>query len=233
MNPPTPLLIEVGNTTVKVCTLEGEGGARLRRFDELRAAQAYAAGSPQIVVDPAGMWGSQEGVRSLHSNEFGSFVGSAYNTPSDLGLDRVLNLIGMDADGIVVSCGTAITVDAVFEGRPTFGAILPGFTTSADALHNRIPTLPAIQLTHPVGLPARTPAQSVANGIVLGTTHAIAGLVRSIAALVFASTAPYMLVLTGGDARLAAGHFPSGDLPAPVVDDLLLFRGIARHAGLL
>lgn len=232
MSSPAPLLIEVGNTTIKVCEVMESGDMELRRFTDLQMACTAARGREQIVVDPAGVWSGGEGVRRLEQAEFIPFIGDSYDAPLELGLDRILHLLGMEGDGVAISCGTAITVDAVAGGRPSFGAILPGLTTASHALHTRIPALPEVIPASPVSLPARTPVQSVANGIILGTALAVAGLVGAMADLLFPHPSRYRLVLTGGDADVLARTIPASILPAHTVDSLLLFRGMAVHAGL-
>lgn len=233
MNPALPLLIEVGNTTVKVCEVLAEGGMRVQRFTDRAEAKSAARWRRQIVVDPMGVWDVGEGVRRLDQREFISFVQESYDSPIDVGLDRVLNLVGMEGDGVAISCGTAITVDAVVAGRPCFGAIMPGLITASHALHARIPSLPEITPDEPVSLPARSPRHSVANGIILGSAMAVASLAAAMADLLFPSPSLYRLVLTGGNADVLARMIPTGVLPVPVVDDLLLFKGMASHAALL
>ena len=162
-------------------------------------------------------------VRVVDRSHFRDFVGDSYDTPETLGLDRILNLAGMKGDGVAISCGTAITVDAVASGRPSWGGIMPGFRTAAEGLHARIPALPVASLDAVPELPARSSVASVVNGVLLGTALAAASLARLLARDLFGSSPP-RIVITGGDARLLARLWSGGE--EVVVDDALLFRGM-------
>lgn len=232
MNEGTPVLVEVGNSTVKVAVLGLEGRMELRRYSSVEGAVATIGDRRQIVVDPHGLWDQGGRVRRIDHREFSRFIAGSYDVPVEIGLDRVLNLLGMEGDGIAVSCGTAMTVDAIAGGRPCFGAILAGLRTTAAALHERIPALPRIELDDPVGLPARSTKASVANGILLGGMLAVDGLARRVGELLFGGDPPG-IVVTGGDAHVLASLWSGLASPGPIVDELLLFRGMARHVGLL
>ncbi len=227
------LLVEVGNSTIKLAHAEAAGDFRVERFARMERAVAAInhIGLPVLLAPVARersteLAGLQVPVHAITHHTVADFVGVSYDTPGSLGLDRVLNLIGLDAPGIVISCGTAITVDALgLDGGPVWGAIMPGFTTAAEGLHARVPALPAVLAGDDVILPARTSRQSVANGVVLGTARAAQALAGELAELAFAGAAA-PVTLTGGDAaRLRA--LWRGE-PLPVVNEHLLFGAMAR-----
>lgn len=224
--------LEIGNSTIKVGCTGADGGLQLQRFDrrETFDAWAIASGAP-LVVAPVGerlsglvvpFLREHAEVRVLERGDVASFVDGSYDTPETLGLDRALNLLGMSGDGVVISCGTAITVDALYDGRPVWGAILPGFRTAAEGLHARIPVLPLVALDAVPHLPARTTDDSLANGILDGTAYAALGLARALATSLGLS-AYSSIVCTGGEAGLVARLAPGS-----VVDDVLLIRGMMR-----
>jgi type III pantothenate kinase len=160
-------------------------------------------------------------VRLITSNDLRAFIGQSYDTPDTLGLDRVLNLLGLGGDGIAISCGTAITVDALANGVPVWGAILPGFRTAATGLHERVPALPQVEPESPTRLPARTSYQSVANGVLLGTALAVRGIADRLAAA--AGLSSPRIILTGGDAEPLRALWQRPEIE---IDDGLLFRGM-------
>lgn len=237
------VLLEIGNTTVKVARVGGdapvspESAINIDRYDVEDALDLLTGEDAEIICLPIGVEQSVQLLGHLHDRvrlrllereDVKAFVADSYDTPETLGLDRILNLMGLGGDGIVISCGTAITVDAVADGRPFWGAIMPGFRTAAQGLHDRIPVLPLVAIddadsAH--GLPARTSVASVANGILLGTAGGAAGLAGMLAATAFAGSIP-RVVLTGGDGRLLLQLW-SGN-PTPALDDALLFRGMLR-----
>ncbi len=222
------LLIEIGNTTVKLVRPGHDGAFDVVRLDAPEdVLRMVADESGEIVCAPVGgelssrLLGQMQrssDVRVLTASDVASFVGDSYRTPDSLGLDRVLNLLALDHDAIVISCGTAITVDATINGNPRWGAILPGFATAASGLHERVPTLPLVSLAEAVGIPARTSVESVANGVLLGTARAAQSIGEELA--------PHTAtVLTGGDAATMRRLW-NGTLPT--IDDALLFRGMLR-----
>jgi pantothenate kinase type III len=217
-----PLYLEIGNTTIKLARRAGDGSFDIVRFDDLHSLLAELADEDrEILCAPVNERFGGEVIRQIVSDrlrlitrdDLRSFVGDSYDTPETLGLDRILNLIGLGGDGIAISCGTAITVDAVVDGRPRWGAILPGFRTAADGLHERVPALPHVSPGDAVGLPARTSHQSVANGVLLGTALAVRGIVERLAV--------GRVVATGGDAWVLQSLWDWVK-----VDEGLLFRGM-------
>lgn len=230
--PPTTLL-EIGNSTIKVAHVGTDGAITIERYSNLEALlrRCELAGG-EIVCAPVGGRLADEviprleatrSVRVLDRSDFRDFVGDSYDTPGTLGLDRILNLVGMGGEGVAISCGTAITVDAVAAGRPSWGVIMPGFRTAAEGLHARIPALPLAALDAVPGLPARSSLGSVVNGVLLGTALAAAALARLLARELFGD-APPRIVITGGDAHLLARLWEGGENVE--VDDALLFRGM-------
>jgi pantothenate kinase type III len=152
-------------------------------------------------------------------------VGTTYDTPDTLGLDRILNVAGQSGDGVVISFGTAITVDACVGGVPRWGSIAPGISILAEALSDSIAVLPIGDNAH-VHVPARTSVASVSNGVVLGAVEGAHGLAERLVAPVPLET--LRVVLTGGDAAIALSHWR---WTPPLVDEALLFRGAMNVLG--
>ena len=233
----TMILIELGNSTIKIARPLSDDTLMLERMataDELlrRVEQLDS----EIVCAPVGQKHSDKVVDRLRRRGNATiitremltrFIGASYDTPETLGIDRVLNLIGLGKDGVVVSCGTAITVDARIGGRPVWGAILPGFATAAEGLHARVPALPRVDITREPRLPARTSIDSVANGILIATAHGAHAIARELSR----SAGPNVslpITLTGGDAQIMERLLPP---PPAVVDELVLFAGMLALAG--
>ena len=236
------ILVEIGNTTIKVAREVGAATLMLERFasahDALGALDALR--DDPIVVAPVGRTNSDVVLGALRRRgdthiitpeSLASHVGVSYDTPLTLGIDRVLNLLGLPGDGVVISCGTAITVDACFGGQMRWGAIMPGFATAAEGLYERIPTLPRVDIHHQPRLPARTSVDSVTNGIVLATARAAQAIAGELVANHSRASA-MQYILTGGDAALLERQWIAP--PEPIRDELLLFAGmtfVARSLG--
>ncbi|MCE7934283.1 MAG: type III pantothenate kinase [Chlorobi bacterium CHB2] len=230
-----PLFVEIGNSTIKCVEDLNARIPEVLRFREVAEFLERFQPTPDrpVVCAPIGEELSKQAMPHLQAfpqlrvvarQDLASFVGSSYDTPETLGLDRVLNLFGMRKDGIVVSCGTAITIDAIHGGRPYWGAIMPGFRTSTEGLHQRVPLLPVIDPDQPPEYPARTSIGSVTNGIVAGTAYGAAGIVGTLNHRLFGGSSK--VILTGGDALLMRRLWESW---AHVeVDEVLLFRGMRK-----
>jgi type III pantothenate kinase len=147
------------------------------------------------------------------------------------GADRALAVVAALAmhpagrPGLVVSCGTAITIERVAaDGTWQGGAIAPGLGLSARALHLLTAQLPLI---HP---PAAPPAwgSSTRPAIEAGLLWGAVGAVRELLARQSVGLGPDpWLVWTGGDAALLSPWIGWKDVR--VVPDLVL-DGLVRVA---
>jgi len=149
--------------------------------------------------------------------------------PETAGADRALAVLAaarMHAavrPGLVVSCGTAVTVERVRAGGTwTGGAIAPGLGLSARGLNRLTAQLPLVSVEAPPPAWGRSTEPAVAAGLFWGTVGAIRELVTRQAEGL--GDDPW-LVWTGGEAALLS---PWVDWPgARVVPDLVLM-GLAR-----
>jgi type III pantothenate kinase len=145
---------------------------------------------------------------------------SGYAEPQRLGIDRWLGLLAawsrVRGAACVVSCGTALTFDAIdARGQHLGGIIAPGLLTAQKAV------LGATRFA------ASGPDQSYSEGlgqnteacVRQGALHACAGLVERLAA----RYPDAVLLLTGGDADLLCAHLDGPWIVAPdlVIEGLL------------
>jgi type III pantothenate kinase len=145
--------------------------------------------------------------------------------PEQTGIDRVLNVAAayeqLEKACVVVDAGTAVTVDCCSEtGEFLGGAIFPGVTTLLDAIHDRIPKLPKIEMARPEAQVGRSTAEAIRLGIFNG----IRGLVKETVEGYAESLGQWPeLIATGGDAELLFGGW---ELVHAIAPDLTLY-GIA------
>ena len=206
------LYLEVGNTTFKLAEQEADGSFIIHRFDTPADLLAFIPSDRRLLVAPVAAAKAHQilpdlearhQIEMLEREDFTEFIGDTYDTPETLGLDRILHLSTLDEECIVISCGTGITIDALHNGKPSWGAILAGFRTASEGLSAHAPALPIVSLDDLQGLPARTSRGSLANGLLLGTGLAVQSLVTLLAnALGLEKTAP--VILTGGDMDVLA-----------------------------
>jgi type III pantothenate kinase len=126
--------------------------------------------------------------------------------PGAAGMDRRVQALAASVLGagpaVVVSCGTALTVDvADAEGALVGGSIGVGLALAARALTVGAEKLPLVDLAGPVPLPAPDTEAAIRAGVVLGAAGAVERLVASMR-----PTPSCPVFLTGADAPLLGPH---------------------------
>lgn len=153
------------------------------------------------------------------------------DTPETAGADRALAVAAALArhpggqPGLVVSCGSAITVERIAaEGVWQGGAIAPGLGLSARALHLLTAQLP---LVSPRGVPTAW-GRSTGPALEAGLFWGVIGSVRELLSRQAADLSPRpWLVWTGGDAARLA---PWIDWPSSQVAPDLVLEGLRQLA---
>lgn len=149
-------------------------------------------------------------------------VENGYALPAQLGVDRWMALMGArqrtQAPALVVSAGTAMTVDAMTEtGRFVGGIIVPGMTLMRTALERgtaQVSVGNGVWCDFP-----RCTADAVESGIIAAQVGAIQSQYARLAAL---SVAPPRCLLTGGDAERLLPYLDMGAerVPALVLEGI-------------
>lgn len=148
--------------------------------------------------------------------------------PAKIGSDRLCAAVAAyDRIGqacVVADFGSAITIDCVNdEGVFMGGAILPGLSMGARALHEWTAALPQVKLDAPDWVYGADTRQAIVGGLVYGARGALRYFVESYATKLRSWP---IVVITGGDAKLICPD-PNGDeIVQAVVPDLVL-RGVA------
>ena len=153
--------------------------------------------------------------------------------PERVGIDRLLNAVAAnrlrqpERPAIVVDCGTACTVDLVsadgaFEG----GAILPGMSLSATALHAgtaQLPQLPTESFDATPAAVGKSTQAAMTAGLYWGTV----GAVRELIDRVGCDQSPLpQLFITGGAASRLVPHLAAEEQSIRHIPSLVL-SGIA------
>ena len=134
-----------------------------------------------------------------------------YNTPEDVGSDRLVNGLAALTDYgvskraiIVVDFGTATTFDVIsMAGEYVGGVICPGVEISADALFQRAARLPRIDVRRPDHIVGMTTAASIRSGLYFGYVAMVEGLVTRLRDAL-GGEQPAISVATGGLAETFA-----------------------------
>jgi type III pantothenate kinase len=144
---------------------------------------------------------------------------------SQLGVDRRVNIYAVSrvyrAPAIIVSCGTALTIDVISKDMLHLGGlIIPGLQLSLTALNLGTAQLPSIKLKSPVGILGKNTKTSMLNGVILGTSASISSLIKKIMLKTGSKT---RVVGTGGGISLVNRFAPE----IKTTDKKITLKGIA------
>jgi len=243
------IAIDIGNTNlhlgrfrdrrlIRVLVISSRGRihwARIRSFLSSGAVSRVVLASVQPRLDRPlkALVRSTLGLTPLvvdHRHPSGLKLG--YERPWTLGADRIAGAAGALAlfrrHAIVVSFGTAITVDAVMKnGYFPGGFILPGPDLMAAALHEHAARLPKVRFRSASRGIGRSTANAIRSGTMLGAAGAVRELVRSIRSQYDRS---FIVLATGGRARSIAPLVPEIDFIVPHLVLYGLFSHSQRYA---
>lgn len=236
----TVLLLDIGNSRVKWALVsppewfaEGvsphsEADTLLREWDRFPAPERLIA-SNVAGVEPARLfstyWAGRDVPLSwMQPSPIASGVRNLYDQPQQLGSDRWAALVGAWARGhgpcLVVSAGTAVTIDALNgQGEFTGGLILPGKHLMLKSLAAGTHALE--DLAGEVRDFPRNTADAMASGIATALASSVQTTFQHLASR---CDAPPACILTGGDAEWLANQLQIGVIIAPrlVLEGLLL-----------
>lgn len=209
-------LLEIHSYTLEACAHQPW---RHRAVNELTARKIpwmLSGSNPPIINGFAG-WLTRQGqvLRIIDSNTTLP-IKIDVEFPDKVGRDRLLNALAVEQiPAIIISAGTAVTVDAVDADRHFLGgAIFPGFHLMAKSLNDYTAKLPMIDARgQKPQLPGRNTEQAMHAGIVYAVLGGIVGCVNDM--LPKLSKTPSKVVtiyLTGGD-----GPQVQAALPWPVI----------------
>jgi type III pantothenate kinase len=244
------LLIDAGNSRIKwglwhANAWQGRGAVPVSEPEALRTVLADTAPSWVGVSCVAGdeirtrltALFDEAGVEVfwLKSAATGHGIINRYDRPETLGTDRYAALIACGRSGqapcVVVSAGTAVTVDALTgDGEFLGGMILPGASLMRHALGTgtaEVTALSGIRQPFP-----RSTGSAVETGIWTAIPAAVAAMH---ARLTGQSSQPVTALITGGDAKILAGSLSAFALPGIVkINEYLVLEGllwVARDLG--
>ena len=150
-----------------------------------------------------------------------------YRNPEEHGADRWFNALGSRKfthnASVVVSCGTAVTIDAITaDNHYLGGSIMPGFHLMHESLLQK-----TANLHRPEGQRYPFPT-TTANAIATGMMDAVCGSILLMHARLKERNhnQPTDLIITGGGARKIADALPEAfslDNHVKIVDNLVIF----------
>jgi type III pantothenate kinase len=228
------LVLEVGNTNLKIAVFEGEEllikrsypvDSKLNslEFDQYHITRAIKAGSGNTEIE---YWNLLECEKYEFSKSQIEELNMAYKTPETLGEDRLLNAYAAikkypQRDILIIDCGTCITFTFV-DSSPALigGSISPGLQMRLKALHHYTHKLPLIELTKSdfqqfVG---DDTISSILSGVILGSVYEIERRIDQ-----YLRYYPNLsIIMTGGDMDLIENKIKTEIF----VDSSLTLRGL-------
>jgi type III pantothenate kinase len=244
--------VDVGNTAIKIAPVDGGRVGPVRRLpssdlpdapmleDALREVTGTDGGSAlagatialvsvvpawtTLVQERARVIGAQVRIADAATIPLRADVAQ----PERVGSDRLLAAWAArethGAPTVVVSLGTATTIDAVdASGAFVGGAILPGIALAIAALSRGTAQLPQVPIGIPEHLVGRSTVEAIQSGAVLGHVEAVSGLIRRIAAELAGTGRQPTVILTGGGSAADWAREIAG---VDVADPELLLRGL-------
>jgi type III pantothenate kinase len=207
------LVIDIGNTLIKVAVFEGKQMLAFSRFEAFEGFrirkffEAYSLPEACIVssvsLDPTG-------IRKELGGDFpvifldhltGLPFSNCYTTPETLGKDRLAGVAAAfdlfpGRDVLVIDAGSAITFDLITsEGKYLGGAISPGIRMRYKALHTFTGRLPLLEQEEAAALTGNSTSGSIHSGVLNGALAEVEGI-----AVTYLNQYPSLqIILTGGD----------------------------------
>jgi type III pantothenate kinase len=254
------LAVDIGNSALKLALVEAATVVDVTRLDSADASEANldealatlaraapTASGSVVATSVVDRWterlervAQRMGLPLTVVSSSGVPIRTALPRPDQTGTDRMLGAWAASrihgVPVIVVSLGTATTVDAVdADGFFLGGAIMPGIGLGADALAGRTARLPRIELDLPETAIGSDTLAAMRSGLLIGHVGAIRELVTRMRPAL-GSGAP-RVVVSGGHAAaawapLALLEPAAPDLPA-VADRLepdLVLKGLGLFA---
>ena len=223
------LIIDVGNTRVKVAVFELDTIVELEVFDkekivsEIKKIISKFSISKSIISAVATL--SEEKIQELHSfldlielnhTTKVPFI-NKYKTPKTLGVDRIALASGAiqmfpDTNVLVIDAGTCITYDLVNQkGEYLGGAISPGIKIRYKALNHYTSKLPLLEKTSLESYIGTDTATSIHSGVLNGVMQEIDGVINQ-----YRKDFPNLtIVLTGGDTIFLSKQLKNGIFASP------------------
>jgi type III pantothenate kinase len=212
------LIIDVGNTRVKVALFKGDS-----IFDTYQFAKSKSAKKIKDIVEKHDVInGIISSVASISEKEFKKIeqlvpllrlnhesrvpFKNEYATPITLGVDRIALASASvfkfpNKNVLVIDAGTCITYDFIDKKGVYYGgAIAPGIEMRYKSLYTFTDKLPLLDVTDPKQLTGNSTEESIHSGIVNGILSEIEGVIDRYKE----KNKELTVVLTGGDTNFLA-----------------------------
>ena len=232
------LVIDSGNSAAKVGVFDLDKLIGKRSFSSLEELRSFVqsgdyrniiVSSVKVDAETIVSWAEKAEKTFILTRALPLPVGSLYQTPDTLGVDRLAGVCGAiklfpAANNLVIDAGTCITYDFI-DRESTFhgGGISPGLMMRFQAVHTFTARLPLVSPKAGAKLIGDSTESSIQSGVVNGTLAEIEGIIRQ-----YQEKFPDLkVILCGGDAgffenQLKASIFAIPDLVLIGLNSILI-----------
>ncbi|MCI2229046.1 type III pantothenate kinase [Polaribacter sp. MSW13] len=237
------LIIDVGNTSVKVAVFKQDKVVELAFFDKKRILSevkkivkkykiSIGIMSSVALISKMKLEKLQKTLKlKLVSSKTKVPFVNLYKTPKTLGVDRIALVVGAvknfpQKNVLVIDAGTCITFDFVNkESEYLGGAISPGILMRYKALKKFTSKLPLLDKKKPNNLIGDSTIESIHSGIVNGVVQEIDGVIEQYKM----KYSDLTIVLTGGDTiflskQLKSSIFANQNFLLEGLNEILIFN---------
>ncbi len=230
------IVVDLGNTLVKVAVFEGLALLSLKTFRTgafhrlSKYLLSMISGSYCIVSSVVDFPFTLEKVLTDHfrtlffDTQTAIPIINLYKTPETLGKDRIAAAVGAwnhfpERDLLVIDAGTAVTMDYVSASGEFYGgAISPGINMRYKALNTFTGKLPLVEKQNITYLTGTTTEESISSGVINGIVAEIDGVIER-----YRTIHPGLIVVFGGgDSKFLHKRLKNSifALPNPVLEGL-------------
>ena len=208
------LIVDIGNTSVKLAIYEGKKRLSLSRINELscvklekeltgykfkKAIASSVKELPPFITDL--LFTNIPFVHVLSQKSRLPFK-IEYETPETLGPDRIAAVAGAfnvftGSDVLIIDAGTALTFDFLSDNIYKGGNISPGLSMRFRALNKFTDRLPLVSPTEYFTFPGRNTTDAIRAGVITGITYEINEYIRTFEK----KRTHFKIILTGGDSE--------------------------------
>lgn len=228
------LVIDAGNTSLKICLFTNGNPGEIQRIEYTEHARLEALtdqykGYHKIMTSVLSKEKTEELAQNLGNCQIVDHktplpIQLNYLTPNTLGIDRICNAIAIaemekGKKGVCIDIGTCIKFDMVDEnGVYQGGSISPGIHLRYKSLNDYTDNLPLLDLTDATPLNGRSTAECLHSGVINGINAEINELINRY----HLEFGDLTFFVTGGDSQ----YFDIGGKNNIFVDENLTLKGL-------
>ena len=232
------LIVDIGNTNVKLAIFQGEEIIHFETVDYVRLLEVLGGYIIKFNIKKSilsNVGAEVEGLNDFLQNHFYHInldrntslpITINYDTPETLGVDRIALSVASfyeskGKNSLVIDMGSCITYDFITsEGVYEGGAISPGLNMRFKSMHNFTESLPLVSIRESQSIIGKNTEMSLVNGVVHGITAEIDSYIDSL----INEFGEISVFISGGD----HGFFVNKLKNSIFADQKILLRGLNK-----